>query len=234
MVLEQMTKELLDEMYKEHHTLMDSIEQILRDDGQKEKHSLYYAADTHEFLKRQAWELLFPVTEEEWFIRLQELERYNPEMPWPQYAPYQYCMDVIHPPQISASALYFGYVILEDGTVKKTCFFNWMKMVTYQAMPQGIVMDPLAKIHNIAVKYYVGVPIEKEDIANFLLRIPGHPLENYVKRKNKKEHEDRLRETYMEAYYLQMQYEPNYFPKALRDFAKEEGLWIPEDQKSDK
>lgn len=141
-------------------------------------------------------------------------------------------MDVLFPPNMAASSLYFGYAILEDGTIQKTCFFNWMKIVDYQVMPQGIVMDPLAKLHNISVKYYVGVPIEKEDLQRFISRVPGHPLENYVKRKNNEEHEKRLHDTYMQAYFLQLQYEPNYFPRKLREFAEKEGLYIPEDQRS--
>lgn len=233
MVLEKMTAELLDSMYEEHLKLMDNIQKILWDETQKDKHSQYYNTYTHSFLREHAWEILFPVPQEEWFRNLQNLNRYASEMPWPQYAPYQYSMDVVHPPEIPASALCFGYAILEDGTVKKTCFFNWMKMVDYQAMPQGIVMDPLAKIHNIPVKYYVGVDIEKSDIESFLLRTPGHPLENYVQRKNKEEHEKRLHDSYMESYYIQIQYEPHYLPRALQEFAKKHGLPFPTDQRSD-
>lgn len=232
MMIEAMTKELLDSMYKEHEKMMNSVQEILWDENQKAKHQQYYNSHTHSFLKRHAWEILFPVPQEEWFTNLQDFNRYNSEMTWPQYAPYQYSMDVVCPPNISVYALYFGYAILEDGTVRKTAFFNWMKMVEYQEMPQGIVMDPLAKIHKIPVKYYVGVSIDNEDIRNFLSRVPGHPLENYVNKKNKKEHDERLRDSYMEAYFLQMQHEPNYLPKALREFAEREGLYFPEDQRS--
>lgn len=233
MTLGNMTKELLDEMYKEHDALMKDIQKILWDDNQKDNHPLYYNSITHHFLYEHAWEILLPVPQEEWFTTLQNLGRYNAEMPWPQYATYQYCMDVILPPEIPASSLYFGYAILEDGSVKKTSFFGWMQMVEYQAMPQGIVMDPLAKIHNIPVKYYVGIEIDKEDIQNFILkRAPGHPLESYVERRSKKEHEERLHKSSMESYWLQMQYEPHYLPRALQEFAKKEGLPFPEDQRS--
>ncbi len=233
MVIEHMTEELLNSMYEEHHKMMDAIQNILWDENQKDKHPQYYNSYTHNFLKRNAWEILFPVPQEEWFRSLQDLNQYNKEMPWPQYAPYQYSMDVLFPPNLQASALYFGYAILEDGTVKKTCFFNWMKIVNYQVMPQGVVMDPLAKLHDISVKYYVGVPLDREDLERFISRTPGHPLENYVTRKNKEEHEKRLHDSYMESYYLQMQYEPHYLPYALQEFAKANGLPFPKDQRSD-
>lgn len=232
MIIEKMTSELLDSMYEKHHKLMADIQGIIWDENQKDKHSQYYNSSTHGFLKEHAWEILFPVPEEEWFRNLKNLSRYNKDMPWPQFAPYQYTMDVIYPPNMTESSLCFGYAFLEDGTVKKTCFFNWMKIVNYQVMPQGIVMDPLAKLHGISVKYYVGVPIDKEDLEHFLLRAPGHPLENYVKRKRDEEHQQRLHDSYMEAYYLQMQYEPNYLPHKLQEFAKKEGLPFPKDQKS--
>jgi hypothetical protein len=141
--------------------------------------------------------------------------------------------DVLLPPHLTPSSLYFGYAFLEDGSIVKTCFFNWMKIVEYQEMPQGIVMDPLVKVHGISVKYYIGVSIEKQDLENFLLRMPGHPLENYVARKSKEEHEKRLHDSYMDAYYLQMLHEPHYLPHKLQEFAKKEGLPFPEDQRSD-
>lgn len=161
MILESVTKEILDDMYKEHEKAMEFIRQILRDENKKDLHRNYYNLQTHNFLEKHAWEILLPVSQEEWFKSLQELKRYNDQMPWPQYATYQYCMDVALPPNISEHALYFGYAILEDNAVVRTCFFQWMKLVNYQIMPQGIVMDPLAKIHNIPVKYYVGISVEK-------------------------------------------------------------------------
>ena len=230
MLVDKMTQENLENMYKKHEVLMDNIQNILWDDNQKEKHSLYYNIETHCHLKEHAWEILFPVSEDEWFKNIKS-SRYEKQMSWPQYSVYQYIMDVLYPPNIPASALYFGYAILEDGSTVKTCFFQWMKMVNYQVMPQGIVMDPLAKIHKIKVSYYVGMPLENKDLENFLLRVPGHPLENYVKRKNEEEHKKRLHDSYMESYYLQMQYEPEYFPRKLIEFAKENGLYIPENQK---
>lgn len=63
---------------------MDSIQDILWDENQKDKHSQYYNGSTHGFLMRHAWEILFPVTEEEWFKSLQNINQYNKEMPWPQ------------------------------------------------------------------------------------------------------------------------------------------------------
>lgn len=106
-------------------------------------------------------------------------------------------------------------------------------MVGYQEMPQSIVMDPLAKIHEIPVEYYVGVPVEQEDLEAFILRTPGNPLENYVARKSKEEHEKRLEDMYMEAYCLQMAHEPHYFPKKLREFAAEKNLPFPDKQLSE-
>lgn len=232
MLIQKMSKELLDEMYQEHYALMDKIENILWDEGQKDKHSQYYNSSTHDFLRTHAWEIIFPVSQEEWFKNLQNLNWYNKAMPWPQYAPYQYSMDVLLPPNMAVSSLYFGYAVLEDDTVQKTCFFNWHKIVDYQVMPQGIAMDPLAKLHNIPVKYYVGIPVEEIDLQNFISRIPGHPLENYVNRKSEEEHQERLYDMYMESYALQMAHEPQYFPRKLIEFANENGLYVPEGQKS--
>lgn len=123
MLLQKMSKELLDTMYEEHYALMDEIQKILWDENQKEKHSEYYNISTHDFLKRQAWEILFPVPEEEWFKSLQNLNQYNKQMPWPQYAPYQYSMNVLFPPNMTVSSLYFGYAILDDGNLKKNMLF---------------------------------------------------------------------------------------------------------------
>lgn len=232
MLIQKMSKELLDKMYEEHYALMDEIQNIIWDEGQKEKHSQYYDSSTHDFLRRHAWEIIFPVSQEEWFKNLQNLNWYNKAMPWPQYAPYQYSMDVLLPPNMTVSSLYFGYAVLEDGTVQRTCFFNWYKIVDYQVMPQGIAMDPLAKLHNIPVKYYVGIPIEECDLQNFIFRMPGHPLENYVKRKSEEEHKKSLYNMYMEAYVLQMTHEPQYFSRKLIEFANENGLYVPEGQKS--
>ncbi len=231
MLVDSINAEILDQMYKEHHVVMEKIQNILWDQEKKDEHALYFNSETHMHLREHAWEILFPVPEEEWFNNLKSFEKYNKHMAWPHYSFYQYTMDVFFPPNIPSSVLYFGYVFLEDGSVHKTCFFQWMKMVDYQEMPQGVVMDPLVKLHNIKAKYYVGIPVEIEDLQNFLNRVPGIPLENYVKRKNKEEHEQRLHDSYMESYNLQMSYSPEYFPRKLIEFAEKNGLHIPSGQK---
>ncbi len=231
MLIDNMKSEILERMYKDHHALMDEIQNILWDEEKKDEHQLYYNSQTHGHLMRHAWEILLPVSEDEWFRNLKNFERYDKNLPWPQFSFYQYSMDVVLPPNVSVSALYFGYAVLEDGTVKKCAFFQWMKIVEYQAMPQGVVMDPLAKLHNIKIKYYVGIPVDMKDLEDFLLRIPGIPLENYVKRKKEEEHQQRLHDSYMESYYLQMSYEPQYFPRKLIEFAEKNGLYITDGQK---
>lgn len=227
-----MTKEVLDKMYENHDVLMEKIHQILwgKDEEEKKK---YFNSETHYYIRKNCWEILLPLPKEEWSEKVTELSlRYEKVMPWPQYSSYNYTMDVLCPPFIPHICLYFGYAVMEDGTVFKSAFFHWHKMVKYQEMPQGIVMDPFADMHGIKPKYYVGSCVDKEDLENFLLTRKGNILESYAKRKNKKEHEERLHDTYMQAYFLQMAHEPNYFPKKLKEFAKKEGLWFPEEQKS--
>lgn len=226
-----MTKNVLDELYVSHEILMERISKILRGEKEEEK-SKYYNLSTHSYIRRNCWEILLPLDKEEWSKTAAELNlNYEESMPWPNFSTYCYSMDVVCPPNIPFRCLYFGYAVMEDGSVVKTAFYHWYKMVNYQIMPQGIVMDPLADMKGIKPRYYIGCSVDREDIEGFIHSRKINVLERYVERKSKKEHEERLHDSYMEAYYIQMAYEPHYLPQALQEFAKKEDLPFPEDQR---
>lgn len=191
-----------------------------------------YDSPTHFFLKKEGWEIMFPLKEENWPKSFQGMAgNYNQEFKWPWFTTYCYITDVIAPPLIPHSLLYFGYAVVEDKLIRCT-FFVVQKMVEYQVMPQGMVIDPLANREGKVPSFYIGVPVLDKELILKWVRSRRNPLEVYVEELNAKERNERVYNSYMESYYLQMQHEPNWFPADLIKFAKEENLYIPPNQRS--
>ncbi len=207
-------------MYEELAALMEEGTQAIFDDEGKH---LYNSA-THQYLKKNGWEIMFPLEKSRWPDKFNEFLA-DGNLPWPQYTTYSYVMSVLCPPFISPYSVYFGYAMV-DGKLIRTTFFAIETIVKYQIMPQAMVIDPLCLAHGIEPEYYIGCWAEKADIDNFMI-LRKNPLEMFVARKNEKAHKEELYYSYMEAYNLQMFHEPGYFPYQLIEFAKENNLYIP-------
>lgn len=207
-------------MYKELNLLMEKGERAIRNGNGADLYNL----ETHYYLMKNAWEIMFPLKRESWPSKFNE-HLADENLPWPQGAAYSYIMSVLCPPFISSFNLYFGYAIIA-GKLIRTSFFAIDTIVKYQIMPQGMVIDPLCLAHNITPDYYIGCWVEKQDVDNFMI-LRKNPLKLFVERKNRKEHEERLHDTYMEAYNLQISFEPGYFPPQLIKFCEENNLHVP-------
>jgi len=213
------------DMYRELSCLMKEGKCAIRDGNGSD----FYDSETHYYLMENAWEIMFPLKRELWPERFNEFLA-DENLPWPQGATYSYIMSAICPPFINSSNLYFGYAIV-DGKLIRTTFFAIDTIVKYQLMPQSMVIDPLCLSHNIKPDYYVGCWAEKEDIDNFMI-LRKNPLELFVKRKNEQKHKERIYDSYMEAYNLQMSFEPRYFPPQLIEFCKENNLYVPKQERN--
>lgn len=138
----------------------------------------FYSQPTHRFLMAHGWEILIPTPKEEWPEIFEELQ-YNDQMPWPQMTTYCYVMDILNPPSIPWAMLYFGYAV-HEGILTRTAFFVHQKIVPYQPMPQGIVIDPLALQKGIEPDYYIGCPVTSKDYIIDFLKKKQNPFEAYV------------------------------------------------------
>ena len=212
-------------MYEQVEKLMD---QAASDIYSSQEKGLYSLA-VHHHLQRHAWEIMFPLGREYWPNNFCGY-LCDPSLPWPQATSYSYCMDVTCPPFLSHGYLMFGYAVL-GGKLVRTTFFSVETIVKYQIMPQAMVIDPLATHHGIVPEYYLGCRVDRCDIDNLLIS-RENPLESFVKRINEKQHKERLYNSYMEAYNLQMAYEPGWFPKQLLAFAEEYGLYVPPQERN--
>lgn len=209
------------DMYEELHRLMEEAHQIISD----KKGGHLYDSLTHIYLMRNGWEIMFPLEKERWPNMFFEKIVIDYALPWPQYATYAYIMNVLYPPAFSPYSLYFGYAVI-DGKLVRTAFFTIETIVKYQIMPQAMVIDPLCFAHGITPDYYIGCPVEKQDIEEGLLSRKG-PLELFVKRKSEQELADRLYNDHIMVYDLQLAYEPGYFPPQLIKFAEKNNLYVP-------
>jgi len=237
---------LLDILQQKFEELAHDAWESIMDNAESAKG--YYDLSTHSFLKRDGensagWprEVILPLPKEEWPEKFRELEkRYESQMTWPNYSMYLYTMDVFCPPFIPNCLLHFGYAVYQNKLVR--CPFFVVFQMTEQTinkekimMAEGFAIDPLALMGGITPDCYVGVNVKQEYVEEWFLSRgrTGHPLENYVNKKRQEEHEERLNDSYMEAYNLQMTYEPGWFPQQLIDFAKKEGLYIPKQDRTD-
>jgi len=213
-------------MYTELDKLMKAGAELIRTSGGRRPG--FYNLDTHNYLQEHAWELMFPLEKDQWPDKFQELD-HDEKLKWPFYTTYRYSMDVIAPPSIPYMLLNFGYAVL-DGKLIICAFFVVQRMVEYQEGPQGMVIDPMALRENKKPSYYIGCPVGEGDIRQSLLR-RKYPLDIHVARKGKEEHDQQLYDAYMEAYALQISKAPGWFPTELIKFAKQEGLFVPEQER---
>lgn len=237
---------LLDNLQQKFEELAKKAGESIIDNAESAKS--YYELSTHSFLKRgdensagYPREVILPLPKEEWPKKFSELEkRYDSQMTWPNYSMYLYTMDVFCPPFIPNCLLHFGYAVYQDKLI--CCPFFVVLEMTEQTineekimLPEAFAIDPLASKSGISPDCYIGVNLKKEYVEEWFLSRgrTGHPLENYVNKKRQKEHEERLYDSYMEAYNLQMTYEPGWFPQQLIDFAQKEGLYIPRQDRTD-
>jgi hypothetical protein len=193
-----------------------------------------FNTETHLYILKHGWEILIPADKkEEWHDKFQAMT-YDSMMKWPQTTTYNYIMGVLAPPFIPSSILHFGYAVLEDKLIR-SAFYVVQNMVDYQVMPQGMVIDPLAFIQGVKPSFYVGCSVDKKDIESFLMnrKNPKNPLEEYVRRTNQKEHEKRIYDSHIEGYFLQMNYQPDWFSEQLMEFAVEQDLHIPHSSHND-
>lgn len=237
---------LLDTLQQKFEELAQNAWEEIMD--KKESAKSYYNNSTHSFLKRgeengAGWprEVILPLPKEEWPEKFCELEkRYDSQMAWPNYSMYLYTMDVFCPPFIPDCLLHFGYAVYQDKLIR--CPFFVVFQMTEQTineekimLPEAFAIDPLASKSGITPDCYVGVNVKKEYVEEWFLSRgrTGHPLENYVNKKRQKEHEEKIYNSYVEAYSLQLTYEPGWFPQQLIDFAKKEDLYIPKQDRTD-
>lgn len=221
--------EKLAQMYEDHSLLMQKIAGILWEKGEDPQ---YYEKSTHCFLQEHAWEIMLPLPKNKWSKTFSELNKsYDQGMKWPNFTTYCYSSDVLFPPNINSSSLLFGYAIMENNTVVKTAFFEGI-VLDGISFPKSVAIDPLAELHGIKPKYYIGVSVEKEDLERFRFKKDVRVLEGYVERKNKEANKTRLYDSYIAAYHLQMAYAPNYLPRRLQEFARKNRLPFPEDQRA--
>lgn len=237
---------LLDTLQQKFEELAQNAWESIVDNAESAKS--YYELSTHSFLKRDIEngfgylrEIILPLPKEEWPERFSELEkRYDSQMSWPSYSMYLYTMDVFCPPFIPDCLLHFGYAVYKDELIR--CPFFVVLQMTEQTineekvmLPEAFAIDPLASKSGITPDCYIGVNLKKEYVEEWFFSRgrTGHPLENYVNKKKQKEHEERLHDSYMEAYNLQMTHEPGWFPQQLINFAQKEGLYIPKQERTD-
>lgn len=224
-------KEVRDSYQEQLHLLMNEAYGHISSEGDKEAKK-FYNSSTHWYLdpEENGWELLFTLDKQQWPNNFKNSYLQIEDMRWPQYTNYCYLMDVIAPPFIPYSLLYFGYAVVK-GMLFKTSFFVVQKMVNYQIMPQGMVIDPLAEYHGIKPSFYIGSPVpDKKYIEDWMLT-RENPLELYmidVQKENERKHKERIRDSYFESYHLQMAHSPGWFPNELIEFAKKEKLHIPQ------
>ncbi len=218
-------KKVREAMYKQLTLLMEEGASRIKNKNGAE----LYCLSTHYYLMENAWEIMFPLKQEFWPDKFNDYLA-DSNLPWPQGSTYSYIMSVVCPPFISCSNLYFGYAVL-DGKLIRTTFFAIETLVDYQIMPQAMVIDPLCLAHGIKPDYYIGCWAEKQDIDNFII-LRKNPLDLFVDRKQKEAHKERLYDTYMESYNLQMLHAPGYFPPQLLRFAKENNLSIPPQERT--
>lgn len=206
-------------MYEELNSLMEEGRRIILEDNNN-----LYNLQTHCYLTENAWEIMFPLKKESWPNKFNEFLA-DDNLPWPQGSTYSYAMSIICPPFINFNSLYFGYAVIA-GKLIRTTFFAINIIVEYQVLPQSMVIDPLCLAHKIEPEYYIGCCVEKKDIEKFIF-VKKNPLEVFVERKKEQEHKERLYDTYIEAYNLQIYFEPGYFPPQLIKFCEENGLYVP-------
>lgn len=212
-------------MYKELKSmLVNAANDILNQQG-----GHLYSMAAHQYLIKNGWEIMFPLEREKWPEIFHQIHPNN-KFPWPEGTTHTYVTDVLCPPFINFSFLFFGYAVI-DGKLMRATFFAVETMVEYQAMPQAMVVDPLCLIHGLEPEYYIGCGVTKEDMENFLID-RKNPLEILVERTAEAEHKKRLFDSYMESYQLQLQVEPGYFPPQLIKFAEENDLYIPPQEKA--
>jgi hypothetical protein len=208
-------KKVRDDMNRERRALMENGLEFLK--KYKQSPDLY-SYRTHRFLEEHGWELLFPLGREEWPSALSELQFDNAEaMKWPHWTTYQYVMSVIAPPSLPHLLLNFGYAVL-DGRLVKCAFFVVQRMVDFQIMPQGMVVDPMAVRDGKEPDFYFGCSVDRKELEDFLV-LRENPLEMYSKRMGLEAQECNLEVAYMEAYCLQMATYPELCPQELRDWA---------------
>ena len=228
--MEEFEKQEVRNSYEKQFSILmkEARAHIVKGDEESKK---FYELHTHWYLEPEedGWELLFPLDKQEWPTNFKNSYLQIEDMQWPQYTNYCYLMDILAPPFIPFLLLYFGYAVVE-GVLIKTSFFVIQKMVNYQIMPQGMVVDPLAEYHGIKPSFYVGIPVPNKKYVEDWMITRQNPLEMYmidVQKKKEIEHKEKLRNSYFESYCIQMAYAPGWFSDQLLEFSKEEKLHIP-------
>lgn len=221
------TQEVRDSMFKQLILLLEEAGGHIFNKDEESKR--FYSSDGHWYIEDNIYELMFPLEKERWPENFKNQYLEMEQMAWPQYTNYCYLMDIIAPPFIPYSLLHFGYAVV-DGKLIKTTFFVVQTMVDYQISPQGMVIDPLAEYHGIKASFYVGTPLPDKKYIEEWMNTRKSPFEMYmmdVQKENEKKHQEKIRDSYFESYYLQMAYAPEWFPDELIEFAKKEKLHIP-------
>jgi hypothetical protein len=137
----------------------------------------FYSLPAHDYLARNAFEIMFPLPEAEW-PPLFKASYYDYHLPWPQGTVFAYAMDVM----VNRSALpmlRFGYVVTYDGRLLPATFYATERLTRHQDMPQGMVIDPLAVVKGMLPEYYIGCEVDQYDIENYPIT-HKHPLETCI------------------------------------------------------
>lgn len=216
-----MTKKYVEEEYR--IAMLEKRERLMRDaaDCLKSNNDLrFYGQNTHAYLDR-CGESMFPLDKEEWPDIFRGV-LCDPVMKWPYFSVYNYIMSVLAPPFVPYLSLYFGYVILDDQLIR-SAFFVTQRMVDYQDMPQGMVIDPMARRQGYKPLFYIGCFVGEDDINNFL-ESQKNPIEAYVARISKKMDERDLFNLKIEALNHQLACYPEYVTPEMEEFAQKNGI----------
>jgi hypothetical protein len=223
-----------DAAYKYLNDKLEEAFHVPANEGQKSTEATknLFNIETHVHIIHNFFEVLLPFEQQKWPAKFKAMN-YDSFTQWPETTAYWYTTDVISPPFISPQTLHFGYALHDDKLIK-SAFFVIQNFWDYK-YPQGMVIDPLAHMNNIKPEIYVGCTVEKEDIEAYRMnrKNPINPLEAFVRRKNQKAHEERIRNSEEEFYHTQMTYEPGWFSDELMELAVERDWFIPHSTHND-
>lgn len=210
-------------MYEQLSALMEKAEKEIEN-----KRILgLYPLGSHRHLMELGWRLLLPLSKDKWPESFKKIP-VNLATAWPNQATVLYFTDDLVSGDIKINQLYFGYAVV-SGELRKASFF-----VTNEPdksiFCEAAVIDPLCVESGVNPDYYIGCSVEQEDFDNLPLATMS-PLERFVDRLRREEHQGRMNDYYDNVYRKQLGCDPGHFPAPLIDFLKEYHLFIPSQSK---
>lgn len=185
-----------------------------------------YSLKAHWRLMEEGWRIMLPRSKKLWpnfDSRLIE----KPLLSWPD----QLLVDgkdflLSHRNFRGLENLYFFGYAVASGKLIKTSFmvskYPENHDVYFIAFKE-IVVDPFCAERGIKPDYYIGCPVELQDISC----CSGNPLENFIIREEEERHQNKMHQYYLGAYQALLNNNPHYFPKPLVKFADNGGFYLP-------